>query len=63
MDNFKEWAAKTFSDAGLQCSVDDLTLVELVHAFSFSQFDALDHLDLVHFPLEPVDPRVAPEPL
>ena len=63
MENFKEWAAKTLSDAGLQYGDDDLVLVELVYAFSFTQFQALDHLDLVHFPLEPVDPRVAPEPL
>ena len=62
MENFKEWAAKTFSDAGHQCSDRDLELVELIYVSSFGQFEALDHLDLTHFPLEPVDPRVAPEP-
>jgi len=58
---FEEHARAVFAKAGIEVSDEDLALVALIHAGYEAGSAALDQIDAVQFPHEPVDPSRAPE--
>jgi hypothetical protein len=58
---FERYARAVFERAGIEVSDDDLALVSLIHAGYEGNSAALDQLDTLRFPFEPIDPSKAPE--
>jgi hypothetical protein len=61
MNEFQEWARRTYRQSGIEVGDDDLELIELVYTGALGQLDALDHIDLEKFPALGLDLRHAPK--
>ena len=58
---FEASARAVFARAGIAVTDDDLALVALIHAGYEGNSAALEQLDVVRFPFEPIDPSKGPD--
>lgn len=58
---FEQYARALFAKAGVEVSDDEMALIGLIHAGYEANAAALDAIDPLRFPFEPIDPSRAPQ--